>query len=79
LAAVAVALLAASILLVTYELSHPGCTAGDTGGICTNDAAGQLATWILNGSLDSGWTPGLINYGLSCCPRWRAPSLALRS
>jgi ABC-type transport system involved in multi-copper enzyme maturation permease subunit len=68
LAAVAVALLAASILLVTYELSHSGCTAGDTGGICTNDAAGLLATWILNGSFDSGWGPGLITYGLVLLP-----------
>jgi hypothetical protein len=49
--------------LVTYELSHPGCSAR---AICTNDAGGRLATWLLSvfpSDSYSGWGVGLVSYG----------------
>jgi hypothetical protein len=71
LAAVAVALVAVSISLVTYEVSR--CPAWFSQGICIpDDAVGRLAAWIADIpvllSSGNGWGVGLINYGLVLLP-----------
>jgi hypothetical protein len=77
-AAILVTLLGAGIYFVSQELSHPACQAGAMAGICTNDAAGRLITWILeifpappsageSITRPTGWG-GLANYGLVALP-----------
>jgi hypothetical protein len=59
---IAVALMAVGIVIVTYEMGHPGCPRSLPGpGYCLpTDAAGTLAEWILR--------VNLVNYGLVVLP-----------